>query len=119
HDAEYGVWRPVYKRHAYHEIHFDEVPEKNRYAFSPGAPNQDADFPKPLEPVDDLPPLTVITHVGRREGKMVVRGTATDNGTIRRVLVNGREAQALAPNFAEWEVVLDTAGSGEVQVTAQ
>jgi hypothetical protein len=64
-------------------------------------------FPKPLAPVDDLPPTTAITHLRRNGGKLVVRGTTADNGTVKRVLVNGKEARLLAANFAEWEVVLE------------
>jgi hypothetical protein len=67
----------------------------------------EADYPKPLDPVDDLPPATVITHVTRSAaGGVLVRGTTSDNGPVRRVLVNGAEATARAANFAEWEVVL-------------
>ena len=44
-------------------------------------------------------------------GRLVVRGTTSDNGAVRRVLVNGREARAVAPNFAEWEAVVDAGGS--------
>jgi hypothetical protein len=117
-DAEYGIWRPEYNRHAYHGLHFDQIPENTRYAFAQGAPNKDAEFPKPLDPVDDLPPITVITHVRKADGKWLVRGTTSDNGTVKRVVVNGREARALAPNFAEWEITLDRAGSGEEQLTA-
>lgn len=68
---------------------------------------RDVVFPKLLDPVDDLPPATVITSTSRRGGKLVVRGTTSDNGTVKRVLVNGKEAQALTPNFAEWEAVLE------------
>jgi hypothetical protein len=76
-------------------------------------------FPKVLDPVDDLPPATVITHVRRSGATLVVRGTTSDNGTVAKVLVNGQPARALAPNFAEWEVVL-SAGSGAVkEVRAQ
>jgi hypothetical protein len=118
HNAEYGVWRPEYDRHAYRGIHFDQVPAVNHYGFGGKAPNKDADYPRPLDPVDDLPPVTVITHVGRAKGKVVVRGTASDNGAIKKVLVNGQEARALAANFAEWEVVLEDPGAGEVKLTA-
>ena len=31
---------------------------------------------------------------------------ASDNGTVKRVVVNGQEAKALRDNFAEWEVTL-------------
>lgn len=66
-------------------------------------------FPKLLDPVDDLPPTTVITHVRRLEGgKVAVRGTTADNGVVKRVVLNGQEARALSPNFAEWELVLES-----------
>jgi hypothetical protein len=115
-DAEYGVWRPVFQRHAYRRLTFNEVPDKTRYAFTDekDAPKE-ADYPKPLAPVDDLPPITVITHVHPAgAGKLLVRGTTSDNGSVKKVVINGREAHSLAPNFAEWEVVLENVGSGEV-----
>jgi hypothetical protein len=108
-NAEYGVWRPVYDRHAYRGIHMEEVPDKTQYAFDDSAkqPKSSA-YPNPLEPIDDLPPITVITHVSSQAaGKLLVRGTCADNGTIKRVLVNGQEARAVTPNFAEWEIGLE------------
>jgi len=63
-------------------------------------------FPELLHPVDDLPPATVITRIERRDGKLIVRGTTSDNGTVKRVLVNGQEAKAISANFAEWEAIL-------------
>ncbi len=63
-------------------------------------------FPQLLDPVDDLPPTTVITHVRKQDGKLLVRGTTADNGSVTRVVVNGQEAKALRANFAEWELVL-------------
>jgi hypothetical protein len=72
------------------------------------------EFPKLLDPVDDLPPTTVITHVRKLPGgKLAVRGTTADNGKVKRVLVNGKEAKALAANFAEWEITLDAAAKLE------
>jgi hypothetical protein len=64
-------------------------------------------FPAPLEPVDDLPPTTVITYASTTEpGKLTIRGTTADSGTVKRVSVNGQDVRSLRPNFAEWEVVL-------------
>lgn len=75
---------------------------------------RDIEFPKLLDPVDDLPPTTVITHVSKAPGgKVTVRGATADNGTVKRVLVNGREAKATAANFAEWEIIVDNAGKLE------
>jgi hypothetical protein len=77
------------------------------------------DFPKLLDPIDDLPPTTVITHIRNLGGnKLQVRGTTADNGTVKCVLVNGQEAKSLAANFAEWEINLDNVPAGSVQLTA-
>ena len=56
--------------------------------------------------MDDLPPATVITHVEKHDGKLIVRGTCSDNGPVKKVVVNGVEAKATATNFAEWEATL-------------
>jgi hypothetical protein len=80
---------------------------------------RDVEFPRLLDPVDDLPPATVITHVARSGGKLTVRGTTSDNGTVRKVLVNGQPARAAQPNFAEWEVVLEEPGRGGAKLTAR
>jgi hypothetical protein len=77
---------------------------------------KDVAFPQLLDPVDDLPPTTVITDVCRSAGKVTVRGTTADDGVVRRVVVNGREAKPLTPNFAEWEAELD---AGAMAVTAR
>lgn len=73
----------------------------------PGTP-----APLPLG-VDDRPPSTVITRVREvGDGRIEVRGATADDGRVRRVLVNGKEARALAPDFLEWEAVLDLAAVG-------
>ena len=117
--AEYGVWRPVYNKHAYLSVKFVDVPEQTRYAFdSNGRPTLGERGP--LDPVDDLPPSTVITHVRRLgDGKLSVRGTTADNGEVKAVMVNGQDAKALRPNFAEWEIVLSTPQSGELIAHAE
>lgn len=75
-------------------------------------------FPKLLDPVDDLPPTTVITHIVPRDGSLVVRGTTADNGTVTKVMVNGVQAKAVSPNYAEWEVILPRADGSIHQVSA-
>jgi hypothetical protein len=80
---------------------------------------KDVPFPKLLDPVDDLPPTSVITHVRRSGATLIVRGTTADNGPVAKVLVNGRPARALAANFAEWEAVLSPSSGAGVQVQAQ
>lgn len=70
-------------------------------------PLSSAGFPRPLEPVDDLPPVTVITLVRRTgDGRVLVRGTTADNGKVKGVRVNGAPAKQSAENYAQWEIVL-------------
>ena len=47
-----------------------------------------------------------------------MRGTTADNGEVKRVVVNGNEARPLAPNFLEWEVMLDARRSDTVTAVA-
>lgn len=61
-------------------------------------------FPQLLTPVDDLPPVTVITRVVREASTVTVRGTVLDNGEIQRVVVNGKDAKVTG---TEWEIVLE------------
>jgi hypothetical protein len=118
HDTEYGVWRPVYRQHAYRHLNMDKVEVHREFAPEGTAPKE-AEFPKPLDPVDDLPPATVITRVEHpAAGKLIVRGTTSDNGTVREVQVNGERARALAPNYAEWEVVFEGLQPGEMKLAA-
>lgn len=121
HHAEYGVWRPEYKQHAYRNLKFDDVPEKHHYAFTATnqPPNDEAQYPNPLEPVDDLPPATVITNIAPSgTDKLLVRGTTVDNGDVTSVTVNGVKAKPTRPNFAEWEAVVDVPTADKPELTA-
>lgn len=71
----------------------------------------DVPFPQLLDPVDDLPPATVITHVSRNGSTLTVRGTTSDNGVVKQVAVNGQSAKALDGNFSQWEATLQAADS--------
>src|SRR5262249_19946084 len=76
-------------------------------------------FPRLLDPIDDLPPATVITSAVRRPGgKLLVRGSTADNGVVAKVLVNGKPARGLSANFAEWEVCLEGVKAGPVRLSA-
>jgi hypothetical protein len=75
------------------------------------------EFPEPLSPVDDLPPQTVITHVVREADSLVVRGSAADNGDVKRVLVNGQVAQFDAAS-GQWEISLARSGDQPLEISA-
>src|SRR5262249_54531383 len=87
------------------------------YAFEPAGRPKLGER-KPLNPIDDLPPTTVITHVSAEGKQILVRGTRSDNGTVKKVVVNGQAAKAVRPNFAEGEVTLKVQGTGTVKLTA-
>jgi hypothetical protein len=52
------------------------------------------------------------------DGTVRVRGTTSDNGQVKHVVVNGMEARPLAANFGEWEAVVRSNGNGPMRLTA-
>ena len=113
HHAEYALWRMNYDRGAVRATKFDDISVNPDFSPQKGTRPAEADFPKPLDPVDDLPPTTVITQaLVQNDGSLLVRGTTADNGMVKRVVINGREAKALGENFAEWEVTLAKTEAG-------
>ena len=104
--SDFGLWRPHYDRHAYRKLTLFQT----GWAFygESGRRPDPTTFPAPLEPVDDRPPVTVMTRVVRHgDGRITVQGVAADDGTIRSVKVNDQAARAVAHNYSQWEVVLD------------
>jgi hypothetical protein len=73
------------------------------------------EFPSLLEPVDDLPPATLITDVRPKGSQRIVRGVSHDNGRVRSVTVNGKAAKILTnqAGVADWEVTLDAAAAAQ------
>jgi hypothetical protein len=119
HHAEYALWRANYDGHAYRHVHLDDIAVNPDFMPQKGQQPVEADFPKPLEPVDDLPPSTVVTRVSQIGGEWVARGTTVDNGGVKRVLVNGRQAKAVRENFAEWEAELGAMPEASVTAFAE
>jgi len=124
-DGQYGIWRSVMSRQEYRNLklgHFDSSPlffpmaERNEepIRLENGRPT----FPQ-LLPVDDLPPATVVTRIARKGDSLMVHGVTIDNGEVIKVIVNGREAHADRPGFAEWSVALDSAAAVEISACAE
>jgi hypothetical protein len=107
---------------------FDAV--KNDPSFQPvqgltggevrGAKVEGVAFPKLLDPVDDLPPATVITSVRRDGEKLIVRGVSSDNGEVAKVEVNGVPAKlsSVVPGMTEWEARLPTTTITQITASA-
>jgi hypothetical protein len=68
----------------------------------------DTDFPELLDPVDDLPPCTIITRIDETGDGLHVRGTTHDNGVVKTVSVNGKPARILSQvhGVADWSIQL-------------
>jgi hypothetical protein len=79
-----------------------------------------ASFPVLLDPIDDLPPATMITSVRRRRDTLVVKGVTQDNNEVASVTVNGHPAKLVASSagVVDWEVLLERPGSRPVRLLA-
>lgn len=126
-DSQYGIWRSVVSRHKYLDLRLRELDSASIYfpmgGYGPEIGLNDENEPSfpQIDPVDDMPPATMITHVVRHGETVRVSGTTIDNGEVSRVLVNGVEAEAGRPNFAEWSVTLPSGmvADGELRAHAE
>ena len=77
---------------------------------------QDIVFPRLLEPVDDVPPATIITAIRKRGERFVIRGTCHDNGRIAAVQVNGKSAtlKNVTAGVADWKITIDASATSKV-----
>ncbi len=81
---------------------------------------KNVDWPKLLDPVDDLPPATVITSVQRDGGSLVVRGISHDNGDIASITVNGQRADVISSDagVVDWQVTIASPAEGKLVASA-
>jgi hypothetical protein len=116
-ECSYGLWRAHFDGQAYRGLTFF----RTRLPAAQGIGQQpdQRKYPAPLAPVDDRPPVTVIIaikQVGDRQ--LLVRGATVDDGRVERVRVNGQEARSLAPNFLDWEALLEVPTTSPRSVVA-
>src|SRR5262245_42972923 len=80
----------------------------------------DVAWPKILDPVDDLPAATIVLSVKRNGGTLTVRGVSHDNGKIRAVTVNDRNATmtAIQAGLVDWSVELPAPKDGAITAVA-
>ena len=72
------------------------------------------EWPELLQPVDDIPPATVILSIQLRDGKLLVSGISHDNGEIVSVTVNEQTAEFVTQQSGvlDWQVTLDAPENG-------
>ncbi|WP_367873104.1 G8 domain-containing protein [Luteolibacter sp. Populi] len=123
-DGQYGIWRSIMSRHDYRNLKLGRFassaiffPMGERDDMQIGLKDGKPAFPQ-LTPVDDLPPMSVITRIGRNGDSLHVQGSTIDNGEVSKVTVNGLPAKAERPGFAEWSITLPGASPAELRATA-
>lgn len=81
---------------------------------------KDVTWPQLLNPVDDLPPATIILSARRQGDKLLVKGVCHDNGVIRSVTVNDQEAklEVIQAGLVDWSVLLPLPRDGRVVAAA-
>jgi hypothetical protein len=81
---------------------------------------KDVAWPKLLDPVDDLPPATIILSIRREGDRLLVRGVSHDNGVIRSVTVNGEGAKldVIQAGMVDWVAQLPAPKDGRVTAAA-
>lgn len=79
------------------------------------------EWPELLDPVDDVPPATIVTSMRRESGRLVVRGVSHDNGRVVSVTVNGKKARIVssAAGVVDWEATLPAPESGKLSAGAR
>jgi hypothetical protein len=75
---------------------------------------KNVDFPKLLDPVDDIPPATIITTIRKDGETYIVSGISHDNGKIDTVRVNGKPATLshATEGVTDWQIVLEAPATG-------
>jgi len=117
-NCEYGLWRMNYEGSAIRGVKFDKIEIDQNFLPYKGTRPDEAQYPKPLDPVDDVPPFTVITNTAPGNGFLLVHGVTSDNGDVKRVVVNGVTAKPLRANYAEWEATIKTTPSEKFELKA-
>jgi hypothetical protein len=71
---------------------------------------KDIAWPTLLDPIDDIPPATIITSVHREGEQLIVSGISHDNGKIVEIKVNEHPAKQIASHagIVDWSIKLDS-----------
>jgi hypothetical protein len=118
-DCTYGIFKTRMDAHEYRNLNMKRI--KTAEIFEPWGNSTIAEnYQRFLDPHDDLPPATVITGCQLVEPRQIrVTGTTSDNGPLKRVVVDGQNASPLKHDLTEWQVLLDVLQkSGRFEISA-
>lgn len=126
-NCNYGIWRSVMQLHQYKNLSFQEMQTQAiSFPQAGDGPEIQVEDGRPsypaTDPVDDLPPVTVVTHVRiDSDGTCHLRGVATDNETVRRVHVNDRSVPINQRGVCDWtfEFSSELDGNATLEVRAE
>ena len=82
---------------------------------------RDVEWPKLLDPIDDVPPATIITSVIRKADKVIVQGVSHDDGNIVSIKLNNVEARVVSrgAGVVNWESTIDVGAQDTVVAFAK
>lgn len=114
HVGDYAHWRQNFTGHAYRNVVISAIDAPPVSETRKGAPPIEADFPKPLDPIDDQPPLVIVTSAA--DGR--IQGAAVDEGGIKNLTCNGKPVQSKRSQYLEWEAIVPRA-TKEIVIAAE
>ncbi len=81
---------------------------------------KDVRWPNLLQPIDDIPPATIITSVQHQGGQILVQGISHDNGQTTSITVNGIEAESTAnrAGVVDWQATIPLPVDGRIVAAA-
>ncbi len=99
-ETDFALWRPRYDRQSHRDVKLVRAvwPASDEQGTVPDS----RAYPRPLTPRDDRPPVAIV--LGRRG--TTLHGVAFDDGAIRSVVADGREARLtrIQPGLVDWEI---------------
>lgn len=111
-DCNYGIWRSVIDLHEYDNLSFRDI-HTTAISFPTGGhgPSIHWEDGRPsypsTDPVDDLPPVTVVTRIIPDEnGHVQLRGMTSDNEVVSQIHINDRSIRIDREGCSEWSARL-------------
>lgn len=116
-DVNYVVWRSNISGHNYIHADFQNI-HVSTFFNNWGTGSTFADQLRYTDPLDDQPPVTVITGLRWISGNLVkVTGVTADDAGVREVRVNGEAAEMQPGIPVRWSALVP-AGGEQLEITA-